>query len=187
MTRGVILDRDGTLIEEVGYLDRLDRLRFYPYSVDAVRQLNRAGFKVAIATNQSGIARGIVEEPFIADAHREIAKHLGAGGARVDGFYYCPHHPEATRREYAVACDCRKPQPGMLRRAAADLDLDLGRSFVVGDRWNDIEAGVAVGARSVLVRTGYGRVSEAHGSGRMPAATIVNNLVEAVSWILRQP
>ena len=87
MTRGVILDRDGTLIEEVGYLDRLDRLQFYPYSVDAVRQLNRAGFKVAIATNQSGIARGIVEEPFIADAHREIAKHLGAGGARVDAFY----------------------------------------------------------------------------------------------------
>jgi D-glycero-D-manno-heptose 1,7-bisphosphate phosphatase len=186
MTRGVILDRDGTLIEEVGYLDRLDRLQFYPYSVDAVRQLNRAGFKVAIATNQSGIARGIVEEAFIADAHREIASHLAAGGARVDAFYYCPHHPEATRREYAKACDCRKPQPGMLRRAAADLDLDLGRSFVVGDRWNDIDAGLSVGARSVLVRTGYGRVSEASGPPRTPPAAIVDNLVEAVSWILRQ-
>jgi D-glycero-D-manno-heptose 1,7-bisphosphate phosphatase len=187
MTRGVILDRDGTLIEEVGYLDRLDRLKFYPYSVDAVRQLNRAGFKVAIATNQSGIARGIVEEAFIADAHREIANHLAAGGAHVDAFYYCPHHPEAMRREYAMACDCRKPQPGMLRRAAADLDLDLDRSFVVGDRWNDIEAGTAAGACSVLVRTGYGRVSEAKGLGRMPPAAIVDNLIEAVSWILRQP
>ena len=186
MTRGVILDRDGTLIEEVGYLDRLDRLQFYPYSVDAVRLLNQAGYKVAITTNQSGIARGLVEESFVAEAHEFIAAHLAAGGARVDAFYYCPHHPDASRREYARSCDCRKPQPGMLRRAAADLGLDLARSFVVGDRWNDIEAGAAVGARGVLVRTGYGRVSEASSATKTPPAYFADNLVEAVSWILRQ-
>lgn len=187
MTRGVILDRDGTLIEEVGYLDRLDRLQFYPYSVDAVRLLNRAGFKVAIATNQSGVARGIVEESFISEAHQHIAEYLAAGGARVDGFYYCPHHPDAARHEYAQSCDCRKPLPGMLRRAAADLGLDLATSFVVGDRWNDIEAGEAVGARTVLVRTGYGRISEARGSTQKLPAVFADNLMEAVSWILRQP
>jgi D-glycero-D-manno-heptose 1,7-bisphosphate phosphatase len=186
MTRGVILDRDGTLIEEVGYLDRLDRLQFYPYSVDAVRLLNRAGFKVAIATNQSGVARGIVEESFVSEAHKYIGEQLAAGGARVDAFYYCPHHPDAPRREYAQTCECRKPSPGMLRRAAADLDLDLARSFVVGDRWNDIEAGAAVGARSVLVRTGYGRISETQASTKRPPAVFADNLVEAVSWILRQ-
>ena len=187
MKRGVILDRDGTLIEEVGYLDRLDRLQFYPFSVDAVRLLNRAGFKVAIATNQSGIARGIVEESFVGEAHLHIAAHLAAGGARVDAFYYCPHHPDAPRREYARACDCRKPLPGMLRRAAVDLGIDLARSFVVGDRWNDIEAGAAVGARTVLVRTGYGRISESRASSEKPPVVLADNLAEAVSWILRQP
>ena len=187
MTRGVILDRDGTLIEEVGYLDRLDRLQFYPYSVDAVRLLNRAGFKVAIATNQSGVARGIVEESFVGEAHQHIADHLAAGGARVDSFYYCPHYPDAALHEYAQSCDCRKPLPGMLRRAAAELGLDLTRSFVVGDRWNDIEAGAAVGARTIMVRTGYGRISEARAPKQERPAVFADNLMEAVSWILRQP
>jgi D-glycero-D-manno-heptose 1,7-bisphosphate phosphatase len=186
VSRAVFLDRDGTLIEESGYLDRLDRLQFYPYSVDAVRLLNQAGFRVVVTTNQSGIARGIVEESFVAEAHRHISERLAAGGAVVDGYYYCPHHPEGTRREYARTCDCRKPQPGMLRRAAVDLQIDLERSFVVGDRWNDIEAGAAVGAPGVLVRTGYGVISEAQGAKNAPPAAVADNLVEAVSWILRQ-
>jgi D-glycero-D-manno-heptose 1,7-bisphosphate phosphatase len=181
----VFLDRDGTLLEEAGYLDRLDRLVFFPYSVDAVRLLNRANVSVVIVTNQAGIARGIFKEAFVEEAHRHITARLSAGGARVDRFYYCPHHPEAVIEQYRKSCDCRKPQPGLLRQAAKDLDLALDRSFVIGDRWHDLEAGQRVGARGVLVRTGYGRTEEASPSDRVTPAAIVNNLMEAVSWILR--
>jgi D-glycero-D-manno-heptose 1,7-bisphosphate phosphatase len=183
--RAVFLDRDGTLIEESGYLDRLERLAFFPYTVDAVRLLNRAGFAVVVLTNQSGVARGIVREAFVAEAHRHIEDRLAAGGARVDRFYYCPHHPAAAIDALRRACECRKPRPGMLRQAAADLDLDLSRSFSVGDRWHDLEAGRAVGARGVLVRTGYGRTAEQAPPAGAPADAVVDNLMEAVSWILR--
>ena len=181
----VFLDRDGTLIEEAGYLDRLERLVFYPYTVDAVRVLNRAGLAVVIVTNQAGVARGIFRETFVAEAHAHIAARLARGGARVDAFYYCPHHPEASVQEYRMSCDCRKPGPGMLLRAAADLDIDLTRSFMVGDRWHDLQAGRAVGARNVLVRTGYGRTEEALPTKGIDADAIVNNIMEAASWILR--
>jgi D-glycero-D-manno-heptose 1,7-bisphosphate phosphatase len=181
----VFLDRDGTLIEEAGYLDRLERLVFYPYSVDAVRLLNRADLALVIVTNQAGVARGIFREAFVDEAHRHVAMKLEQGGARVDGFYYCPHHPEATVERYRQSCDCRKPQPGMLRRAADELQLDLGRSFVVGDRWHDLQAGAAVGARGILVRTGYGRTEESAPKAGLAPAAIVDNLIEAASWILR--
>ena len=181
----VFLDRDGTLVEEAGYLDRLERLVFFPYSVDAVRLLNRANLPVVIVTNQAGIARGIFKESFVAEAHRHIAGRLSAGGARVDGFYYCPHHPEAVIDEYRKSCDCRKPQPGLLTRAAADLDLALDRSIVVGDRWLDLEAGERVGARGVLVRTGYGKTEEAAPRAKVRPSAVVDNVMAAVSWILR--
>ena len=184
MNRGVFLDRDGTLIEEVGYLDSLDRVRFFPYSVDAVRLLNRAGFAVIIATNQSGVARGFFDEAFVEETHRFVSDTLAKGGAHVEGFYYCPHHPEATVEPYRQTCDCRKPQSGLLRKAAAEHGLELDQSFVVGDRVNDMKAGAAVGARGVLVRTGYGRRAEATVGHD---AFVADNLMEAVSWILRQP
>jgi D-glycero-D-manno-heptose 1,7-bisphosphate phosphatase len=181
----VFLDRDGTLIEEAGYLDRLERLVFYPYSVDAVRLLNRADLAVVIITNQAGVARGIFQEGFVAEAHRHVTMTLARGGARIDGFYYCPHHPEASVEQYRKSCECRKPQPGMLRRAAEDLKLDLARSFVIGDRWHDLQAGDAVGTRGILVRTGYGRTEEASPTRAVRPAAIVDNLIEAASWILR--
>ena len=184
MKRAVFLDRDGTLIEEVGYLDRIDRIRLFPYSIDAVRLLNRAGFMVIVATNQAGIARGFFDEAFVEGTHRSIAGTLAAGGAQIDGFYVCPHHPEGVVASYRQACECRKPQPGLLRRAAADHQIDLRRSFVVGDRAHDITAGVTVGARGVLVRTGYGDQAE---RSRHGAVTVTDNLIGAVSWILRQP
>ena len=181
----VFLDRDGTLIEEAGYLDRLERLIFYPFSVDAVRLLNRTNLAVVVVTNQAGVARGIFHESFVADAHRHVRETLARGGAKVDGFYYCPHHPEASIEAYRIACDCRKPQPGLLRRAARELQLDLSRSFVIGDRWHDLQAGAAVGARGILVRTGYGRTEEAAPKGDVTPAAVVDNLIEAVSWIVR--
>ena len=187
MRPAVFLDRDGTLVEEAGYLDRLDRLVYFPYSVDAVRVLNQAGFAVVVVTNQAGIARGIVQESFVAEAHRAIADRLAAGGARIDAFYYCPHYPTGVVERYRQACDCRKPQPGLLRRAAADLGIDLARSFVVGDRWHDIAAGRAVGARGVLVRTGLGRRDEAAPEPGTHADVIVDTLADASAWILDQP
>ena len=185
MKRAVFLDRDGTLLEEGNFVDRLDRLVFFPYSIDAVRALNRTGLAVVIVTNQSGVARGLYSEEFVRQAHRYIDERLRAAGARIDGYYYCPHHPEGSVDQYRVACDCRKPAPGQLQRAAADLDLDLTKSFVVGDRWKDVEAGEAVSARGILVRTGYGRDAESEYSPR--GAVVVDNLIQAVSWILRQP
>jgi D-glycero-D-manno-heptose 1,7-bisphosphate phosphatase len=181
----VFLDRDGTLLEEAGYLDRLDRLILFPFTIDAVRLLNRAGFSVVVVTNQAGIARGIFKESFVAEAHRHMTERLAAGGAHVDAFYYCPHHPEAVVNEFRQTCECRKPKPGMLTRAAADLDLALDRSFVVGDRWHDLEAGQRVGARTLLVRTGYGKTEEAAPRPELHPSAVVENVMEAVSWILR--
>ena len=184
--RAVFLDRDGTIIEEAGYPDRLDRILFFPFSVDAVRTLNNGGFAVIVVTNQSGIARGIVPEPFVAEAHRYIADRMRAGGARIDAFYYCRHHPDAADAALRGPCDCRKPQPGLLRRAAVDLTLDLERSFIVGDRWQDLGAGAAVGAQGVLVRTGVGREEEQRSDARVPGAAVVDDLAAAAAWILHQ-
>lgn len=184
--RAVFLDRDGTIIEEAGYPDRLDRIVFFPFSVDAVRALNSGGFAVVVVTNQAGIARGIVPEPFVGQAHRYIAERMQAGGARIDAFYYCRHHPDAVDAELRGPCDCRKPQPGLLRRAAADLGLDLAGSFIVGDRWQDLRAGQAVGARGLLVRTGVGREEERRTDARLPGALIVDDLAAAAAWILQQ-
>lgn len=180
----VFLDRDGTLIEEAGYLERLDRLIFFPYTVDAVRQLNRAGFLVVVITNQAGIARGIVREEFVSAAHADISRRLKAGGAHVDAFYHCPHHPEGIRESFRMTCDCRKPQPGMLRKAAADLHIDLQQSFCVGDRWHDVDAGQAAGTRTVLVRTGYGASIERAKREGPPTDVVVDNLAAAAAWII---
>ena len=187
MTPAVFLDRDGTLLEEAGYLDCLERLAFFPFSIDAVRLLNRAGYAVVIITNQSGVGRGMYAEEFVVAVHDVVRQRVAEGGGRIDAAYYCPHHPEAEVERYRAACDCRKPAPGMLRRAAADLSLDLARSFTVGDKWTDVEVAAAAGARGILVRTGYGRSSElAPRPGVQPAA-VVDNLAAAAAWILGQP
>lgn len=186
MRPAVFVDRDGTLLEEAGYLDRLERLVFFPFAIDAVRLLNRANYAVVVVTNQSGIARGMYREPFVNEAHAVIETRMAEGGARVDGFYYCPHHPDATVAEFKRDCDCRKPAPGMLLAAARDLTLDLSRSFSIGDKWTDVAAGTAAGGRGVLVRTGYGRSTEVALPTHVTPASVEDNLIAAVAWILRQ-
>ncbi|MFL5518299.1 MAG: D-glycero-alpha-D-manno-heptose-1,7-bisphosphate 7-phosphatase, partial [Gemmatimonadales bacterium] len=182
----VFLDRDGTLIEESGYLDRLDRLIIYPFAVDAVRLLNRAGFRVIVISNQSGVGRGLIRESFVAEAHAHICEYLKAGGASLDAFYYCPHHPDATIAAFRQCCECRKPGAGMLTAAAAEHGLDLARSFVVGDRWDDVGAARAAGAKGVLVRTGYGRAAETSPRPDLSADRVTGDLAGAVAWILAQ-
>ena len=181
----VFLDRDGTLIEEVGYLDRVDRVELYPWSIDAVRLLNRAGLRVIVATNQSGIARGFFTAATVDSVHEHISALLAEGGARIDAYYYCPHHPQGHVDGYTHVCDCRKPARGLVDRAARELGVDPLRSFVVGDRWLDVRLARAVGARGVLVRTGYGRAEEAKPVPDVAADAVADNLMGATSWILR--
>jgi D-glycero-D-manno-heptose 1,7-bisphosphate phosphatase len=184
MTRpALFLDRDGTLIEERGYLDRLDMLELFPWTADALRLLKRAGFAVVVITNQSAIGRGIIDEAFLHQVHGEIDRRLGAG--RVDRYYFCPHHPDATVAGYRQACGCRKPKPGLIEQACREMQLDLSRSFMVGDRWLDVKCGQAAGARSILVRTGHGAHEEERAPDGARADAILNNLMEAAGWILR--
>jgi D-glycero-D-manno-heptose 1,7-bisphosphate phosphatase len=184
--RAVFLDRDGTLIEEVGYLDRVDRVSLYPWSIDAVRALNRAGLRIVLITNQSGVARGFFSEAVVEDVHRHIAALLETGGARIDAYYYCPHHPDGKVSRYAQACECRKPGRGLVDRAVGELRIDPARSFVVGDRWLDIALARAVSAKGVLVRTGYGTTEESRPPADLAADAVADNLIGAVGWILRQ-
>ena len=182
--RAVFLDRDGTIIEEVGYLDRPERVEFFPWTIDAIRVLNRAGFAVVLVSNQSGIARGFFTDAVVDSVHRRMSGMLAEGGAHIDAYYYCPHHPEGSVPELAKVCDCRKPARGLVDRAVAEFGVDPGRSFVVGDRWLDIGLARTVGAKGVLVRTGYGEREEGKPPDGMRADAVVDNLIAASSWIL---
>jgi D,D-heptose 1,7-bisphosphate phosphatase len=152
----VFLDRDGTINEEIGYMDRLEKLRLIPGAAEAIRLINASGMKTVVVTNQSGVARGIFTESFVAEIHARLGKMLRAEGASLDGIYVCPHHPTEGRGDYLRGCECRKPAPGLLLRAAAELHLDPARSYMVGDTLKDILAGARAGAQGILVRTGYG-------------------------------
>lgn len=182
----IFVDRDGTLAHEVGYINHPSRFRLYPYAVDAVRLINRSGFLAVLVTNQAGVARGYFPESLVQEVHEALRATLQAGGARLDGIYYCPHHPSAGEPPYRRDCDCRKPKPGLLHRAASELGIDLARSFVVGDRLADLELGWAVGAGTVLVRSGYGRGELDHNAASWPRQPdiVADNLLEAVARIL---
>ncbi len=185
MRPAVFLDRDGTLIEERGYLDRLDLLEFYSFTTDAVRLLNRAGYATVVVTHQGGIGRGIIDEPFLRQVHEAIDERLAAGNARIDRYYFCPHHPEAVIPELRIKCSCRKPASGMIEQACRELSIDAQRSFTIGDRRLDVGAGRHAGTRTILVRTGHGAHEEAMPRGNAHPDAILNNVMEAVGWILR--
>jgi len=183
----VFLDRDGTLNEDIGFMDRMEALSLFSWTADAIRLLNRAGYCTVVTTNQSAVARGLIDEEFLRVVHQEIDRRLARGDARIDRYFYCPHHPEAPLEAYRRVCECRKPRPGMILAAAQELGLDLTRSVMVGDRRLDVASGHAAGVRAVLVRTGLGAAEEedlVEDPGAQPDA-ILNNLMEAVGWILR--
>lgn len=180
----VFLDRDGTIIDEVGYLDRPERVELYPFSSTAIRALNRAGFRVILVTNQSGIARGFFNEPMVHAIHAHLANLLAEGGAHLDAYYYCPHHPDGHVVPYGGRCDCRKPARGMVDRAVQEFGIDPARSFTVGDRWLDVKLAQNVGGRGVLVRTGYGALEETRRPADVEVDAVVDNLAAAVGHIL---
>lgn len=182
----VFLDRDGTINEEVGYLDDPAKVVLIPGSADAIRRLNEAGLWVVVTSNQSGVARGYFSEDAVRAVNKRLEQLLAAHGAKLDALFYCPHHAEKGLGPYRVDCDCRKPRPGMIQRATAQLPIDLGRSYVVGDKLTDVELGKSSGLRTVLLLTGFGkeelaRLEQTHS----PAPDFVaQNLATAVEWIL---
>jgi D-glycero-D-manno-heptose 1,7-bisphosphate phosphatase len=184
MRPAVFLDRDGVLLYDVGYLARLEDLRWYSCAIEAVRLLNRAGFLVFVATNQGGIGLGLYSERFVRSTHDAMAKTLEAAGARVDQWFFCPHHPRATIDSLRTACDCRKPGPGMVQAAGATHPIDLPRSFVVGDKATDMGLAERVGARGVLVRTGRGESELARAGGTIRPAWIAPDLAAATAWMI---
>jgi len=175
----VFLDRDGTINVEKNYLCRVEDFEFIDGVPAAIRCLNRAGLPVVVVTNQSGIARGFYGRSEVEKLHRHVDRLLAAFGARIDAWYLCPHLPDNS----SVKCDCRKPAPGLLQRAAAERGIDLARSWMVGDKPADLKAGLAAGCRSLLVKTGYGYAAVAEAMElKVP---VVESLVEAVDLILR--
>jgi D-glycero-D-manno-heptose 1,7-bisphosphate phosphatase len=176
----VFLDRDGTVSEELGYLNHASRFRLYSFAPAAIRRLNEAKIPAVVVTNQSGVGRGYFPESLVREVHERMASELAAKGAKLDGIYYCPHVS-------ADNCACRKPRLGMLEQAARELSLDLKRSFVVGDRYGDLELAHRAGARGVLVRTGYGAGELAWHAAKWSIQPdhVAEDLQQAVDWILR--
>jgi len=178
--RAVFLDRDGTINEEMGYINHLSRFRLLPGSAQAIARLNQAGLKVVVATNQSGVARKYFPASLIGQVHNLMLELLAQQNARLDGIYICQHAPDDN-------CSCRKPQPGLLHQAAQELALDLNRSYVVGDRYNDLQLAARVGARGILVLTGYGRgeLENYQGQRLVEPDFIAADLSAAAAWILK--
>jgi D-glycero-D-manno-heptose 1,7-bisphosphate phosphatase len=186
----VFLDRDGTINEEVGYLDSMDKLKLFPNAAEAIRMINESGMKAVVITNQSGIARGHFTEEFVGTVHTHIQKIFHERGAYIDAFYYCPHHPTEGIGTYLQSCSCRKPQAGMLIAASEEMGIDLAKSYMVGDMSKDIQVAGKVGAKGVLVKTGYGvstiEKDFAPGSGEtIRPDYIAEDILDAITWIMR--
>lgn len=173
----VFLDRDGTVIEDTGFVAAPGTVRLIPGSAEAIARLGRAGWAVIVVTNQSGIARGILSQADYEAVHLRMLQLLEAAGARPDATYMCPHHPELTG-----PCDCRKPAMGNYQRAAAAFGLDLARSVWIGDRMTDLEPALAAGGQAILVRTGQGRQSEADAAAA--GFRVADDLAAAVAGLL---
>ena len=186
MRPAFFLDRDGTVTREVGYVNHTSRLELLPHSAQAIRMARAAGYICVLVTNQAGVARGYFPESMIAEVHERLAQLLAAEETRLDGIYYCPHHPSAGEPPYRSDCECRKPRPGMLLTAARDLEIDMAASIMVGDKISDVELGQSQGARGILVRTGYGRGEEAHQRQGWTTTPdhVADDLLDAVTWVL---
>jgi D-glycero-D-manno-heptose 1,7-bisphosphate phosphatase len=178
--RAVFLDRDGTVVEEKGYITEPDGITLVPGAAAGIAAMRSRGWKVFIATNQAHVAKGIIREEELAAINFRMVAMLAGEGAELDGIYCCIHHPEGTVRDLAVECGCRKPKPGLLERAASEHGLELDRCVMVGDTARDVEAGRAVGAKTVLVRTGKGAKTA---EGGHSADYVADDLPEVAAWL----
>lgn len=180
----VFLDRDGVINEEVNYLSEPEQLQILPTVAQAITQLNQQSIPVIVITNQAGVARGYFPESQVSLVNRALSQLLALENAKIDGFYYCPHHPIAGVGQYLQDCNCRKPNPGMILKAAQDFNLDLSQCILVGDKKSDIIAGARAGCQTILVQTGYGEVEWANWSESVYPDYISANLQEAINWLL---
>lgn len=188
MKRAVFLDRDGTINEDVGYVTDPSMFELIPGSVEAIRRLKEAGFFLVMATNQACVGKGLIVEPQlirVLDAFQDL---LDEDGARLDAVRFCPHHPDEGLGVYARDCDCRKPGAGQLLSAAEEHAIDLPTSFMVGDHWSDVQAGLSAGCRSVLVLTGHGAMEYECADKKLRGSVdcVAPDLTGAVDWILKQ-
>jgi len=184
--RAVFIDRDGTISEEVGYINHVSRFRLFPYAASAIKHLNENGWLAIVITNQAGVARGYFSEDMVQTVHAAMTRELESSGARLEAIYYCAHHPSVGEPPYRLDCDCRKPKPGLILRAAKDFDIDLEESWMVGDRYSDVELAGNAGVKSMLVMSGYGRGEWEHqrASWTEQPDLVAEDLLEAVRHIV---
>ena len=181
----IFLDRDGALIEEVHYLSQVEQVQLLTNVVEGLRLLERSGFALVVVTNQAGVARGYFPETQVDVIHRHLEDELARHGISITAWKYCPHHPTEGEGAYRLDCSCRKPAPGMLLEAARELNLDLPRSFMIGDKRSDLEAGSRAGCRSVLVRTGHGVAEEESVLPGLPGFLgVCDHMLEAARLVL---
>lgn len=184
------MDRDGTISEEVGYVNHPSRFKLFSYSAPAIRNLNDAGWLAIVVTNQAGVARGYFSEDLITQVHEKMKLDLEGQNARLDAVYYCAHHPMVGEPPYRLDCDCRKPKPGLITRAARELNIDLAQSWMIGDRYSDIQLASNSGVHSAFVMSGYGRGEWEHQRSQWECSPdlVAENLLEAINQIIsREP
>jgi len=181
------IDRDGTISEEVGYVNHISRFRLFPWASESIRNLNQHGLRTIVVSNQAGVARGYFSEDLVVEIHSKLNQDMQKDGAHLDAVYYCPHHPSAGKLPYRKVCGCRKPKPGMLLRATEEFGVDIQQSFVIGDRYSDIELADHSGARSIFVLSGYGRGEYEYQRNNWTVQPdwVVENLLEASHLILQ--
>ena len=175
--RTVFVDRDGTINENTGYIKNPEDLVLYPKVSEGIRLLNKNGYKVIVITNQSGISRGYFSEETLEKIHNKMKEELSKKDAFIDAIYFCPHHPDEN-------CKCRKPQPGLLKTAIKEFDVDVSKSFIIGDRMLDIEAGNKVGCKTILVPEKKEIVKNEMEKSNITPDYIANDFVKGVEWII---
>lgn len=183
----VFLDRDGTINEEVGYVNHPSRFRLFPYSASAIRLLNDSGWLAILVTNQAGVARGYFSEDVFNQTQQRMQQQLEEASARLDAVYYCLHHPTVGVAPYRQDCGCRKPKAGLIQCATADFEIELTRSWMVGDRYSDVELARNAGLKSAFVLTGYGRGEWEYqrSDWKYQPDIVCENILEAVQQILK--
>jgi D-glycero-D-manno-heptose 1,7-bisphosphate phosphatase len=185
MHKAVFLDKDGTINEDFGYINDPSNIKLISGSAEAIKLLNNAGYKVIVISNQSGIARGYITEGQLQAVDKALKKEVLAQGGYIDDIYYCPHHPEIGLHPYKRVCQCRKPEPGMLKKAAKEHGLDLSQSYMIGDKATDIEAGKRAGTKTIFVTTGWGKEEQmVLKEKQITSDHIAKDLLKAVKWVL---
>lgn len=176
----IFLDRDGTINEEMGYINHIKRFKIFPFVAESIKNLRASGYKVIIVTNQSGVAREYFTEELLKEVHQNLIDYLIKNETKLDGIYYCPHHPTEGRGEYKLDCNCRKPKTGMIEKAVKEHDIDLYSSYIIGDRFKDMVFAKKLNMKSGFVLTGYGKGEYEHQSytWQFVPDLIANNLKE---------